>query len=93
MNELLFKIFVIVMSLILLAVVIITIAEIVAHRKDEDNKRFKRKLEHMRPYKDGYAFADNADLSKAMQIMYITSERIEFSDTGMNGKYHTIWEW
>jgi len=89
MEEMLFRILVIVLSLILLVVVAIILAEIIAHRKDE--KRFRPKLKYMRPFKDGYVFSDDEDLSKAMQIMYITGDCIEFSDTGIDGKYEKIW--
>lgn len=91
MEEMLFRILVIVLSLILLVVVAIILAEIIAHRKENDSKRFRPKLKYMRPFKDGYVFSDDEDLSKAMQVMYITSEFIEFSDTGVDGKYDRIW--
>lgn len=89
MEEMLFRILVIVLSLILLVVVAIILVEIITHRKD--GNRFRPKLKYMRPYKDGYAFSDDEDLYKAMQIMYITGDSIEFSDTGIDGKYNKIW--
>lgn len=91
MEEMLFRIMVIVLSLILLVVVAIILAEIIAHRKENDSKRFRPKLKYMRTFKEGYAFSDDEDLSKAMQIMYITGDCIEFSDTGIDGKYEKIW--
>lgn len=91
MEDMMFKVFLIILSLVLLASVMIVMGEIVAHKKDNDNKRFRQRLQYMRPYKDGFAFSDNEDLSKAMQIMYITGDHIEFSDTGLDGKYHEIW--
>lgn len=91
MEEIMFRVFIIVLSLVLLTSVVIILAEIIAHRKENDSKRFRQKLQYMRPYKDGYAFMDNEELTKAMQIMYITGDYIEFSDTGVNGKYHKIW--
>ena len=91
MNELLFKVFITALSLVLLILVIIIIAEVIAHRKDAN--RFRPRIKYLRSYKDGYAFSDNADLSQAMQVMYITSEFIEFSDTGIDGKYERIWTW
>lgn len=91
MEDLLFKGFILALSLILLISVSIVLGEVIAHRKNEDNKRFKPRLMYMRPYKDGYAFMDNEEISKAMQVMYITGDYIEFSDTGVNGKYHKIW--
>ena len=92
MEEMMFRAVVIILSLVLLITVVIILAEIIAHRKYEDSKRFRQRLQYMREYKDGYAFSDNPEITKAMQIMYITSEYIEFSDTGINGKYHKIWE-
>ena len=89
MEEILFRILIIILSLILLAVVLTVFVEIMAHRKDE--KRFRPKLKYMRQFKEGYAFSDDEDLSKAMQIMYITGDCIEFSDTGIDGKYEKIW--
>lgn len=91
MEEIMFKAFVITLSLVLLIVVVIILAEIIAHKKDEDNKRFRPRLKYMRPYDDGYLFMDDPEMHKAMQIMHITSEYIEFSDTGLDGKYHRIW--
>lgn len=91
MEEMMFKVFVLILSLVLLASVVIILAEIIAHRKENDSKRFRQRLQYMRPYKDGYAFMDNEEISKAMQVMYITGDYIEFSDTGVNGKYHKIW--
>lgn len=91
MEEIMFRVFIIVLSLVLLTSVVIILAEIIAHRKENDSKRFRQKLQYMRPYKDGYAFMDNEEISKAMQVMYITGDYIEFSDTGVNGKYHKIW--
>lgn len=91
MEEMMFKVFVLILSLVLLASVVIILAEIIAHRKENDSKRFRQRLQFMRPYKDGYAFMDNEEISKAMQVMYITGDYIEFSDTGVNGKYHKIW--
>lgn len=91
MEEMMFKVFLIILSLVLLASVMIVLGEIVAHKKDNDNKRFRQRLQYMRPFREGYAFSDDPDLSKAMQIMYITGDRIEFSDTGLDGKYHKVW--
>lgn len=91
MEEMMFKVFVLILSLVLLVSVVIILAEIIAHRKENDSKRFRQRLQYMRPYKDGYAFMDNEEISKAMQVMYITGDYIEFSDTGVNGKYHKIW--
>lgn len=92
MEEILFKAFIIILLLILLVVIFIVFGEIIAHKKYEDSKRFRQRLQYMRPYRDGYAFMDDPELNKAMQIMYITSDYIEFSDTGVDGKYHKIWE-
>ncbi len=91
MEDMMFKIFVMILALVLLASVVIILVEIIAHRKENDSKRFRQRLQFMRPYKDGYAFMDNEEISKAMQVMYITGDYIEFSDTGVNGKYHKIW--
>ena len=91
MEEVLFRILVIILSLVLLITVVIILAEMIAHKKDKDSKRFRQRLQYMRPYKDGYAFSDNPELVKSMQVMYITSEFIEFSDTGVDGKYDKIW--
>ncbi len=93
MEEIMFRVLIIVLSLILLIVVAIILSEIIAHKKYEDSKRFRQRLQYMRPYKVGYAFMDNEELTKAVQIMYITGDCIEFSDTGINGKYHKIWSW
>lgn len=93
MEEILFKVLVVVLSLVLLVVVASVFVETIAHRKDADGRRFRQRLQYMRPYKDGYAFMDNEEISKAMQVMYITGDYIEFSDTGVNGKYHKIWSW
>ena len=92
MEDLMFKALVIILSLVLLIVVVVVFAEILAHRKYEDSKRFRQKLQYMRPYNDGYLFMDNPEMNKAMQIMYITSDSIEFSDTGLEGKFHKVWE-
>lgn len=91
MEEILFRVMVVVLSLVLLIVVVIIFGEMIAHKKDKDSKRFRQRLQYMRPYKDGYAFMDNPELTKAMQVMYITSDYIEFSDTGVDGKYDRIW--
>lgn len=91
-EEMLFRIMVVILSLVLLIVVVIILAEIIAHRKDADTKRFRQKLQYMRPYNDGYLYMDNPEMNKAMQIMHITSDFIEYSDTGIDGKYHRIWE-
>lgn len=93
MNDLVFKIFITVLSIILLLIVVIILAETIAHRKDKDNNRYRPKIKYLRSYKDGYAFADNQDLSQAMQVLYITSEYIEFSDTGINGSFERVWSW
>ena len=93
MDEVMFKVLILVLSLVLFISVAIVLVEIIAHRKDEDSKRFKQKIQHMRPYNDGWLFMDNPEMNKAMQIMYITSESIEFSDTGIDGKFHKIWSW
>ena len=92
MEDMLFRALIIILSLVLLISVVIILAEIIAHRKESNEKRFRQRLQYMREYKDGYAFSDNPEITKAMQIMYITSDYIEFSDTGINGKYHKIWE-
>lgn len=91
MEDKMFIVFVIILSLVLLASVMIVLGEMIAHKKDNDNKRFRARLQYMRPFREGYAFSDDPDLSKAMQIMYITGDHIEFSDTGLDGKYHEIW--
>ena len=92
MEEIMFRVLVIILSLVLLIVVAIILAEMVAHRKDNDIKRFKPKLQYMRPYNDGFLYMDNPEMNKAMQIMHITSDYIEFSDTRLDGKYHRIWD-
>ena len=92
MEEMMFRALVIILSLVLLIVVVIILAEMIAHRKDNDSKRFRPKLQHMRQFEDGWLFMDHPEMNKAKQIMHITSEYIEFSDTGIDGKYHKIWE-
>lgn len=93
MDEMMFKVLILVLSLVLLASVAIVLGEVIAHRKDEDSKRFKKKLIHMRQYEDGWLLMDDPEMNKALQIMHITSDRIEFSDNGINGKFHEIWRW
>lgn len=91
MEEMLFRVSVVILSLILLVVVAIILVEMILHRKESDGKRFRQRIQFMRQYKDGYAFSDNEDLTKSMQIIYITSDYIEISDTGINGKFEKIW--
>lgn len=91
MEEMLFRVSVVILSLILLVVVAIILVEMILHRKESDGKRFRQRIRFMRQYKDGYAFSDNEDLTKSMQIIYITSDFIEISDTGINGKFEKIW--
>lgn len=93
MEDLLFKGFVLALLLVLLISVAIVLGEVIAHRKDEDNKRFKPRLMYMRQYEDGWLFMDNPEMNKALQIMHITSDCIEFSDTGIEGKFSAIWRW
>lgn len=93
MDEMMFKVLILILSLVLLASVAIVLGEVIAHRKDEDSKRFKNKLLYMRQYEDGWLFMDNPEMNKALQIMHITSECIEFSDNGIEGKFHEIWRW
>jgi hypothetical protein len=90
MNDLMFKIFISVLAITLLIVVILIDAEIIAHRRPAD--KYRPQLKYLRSYKDGFTFSDNDDLSKAIQVMYITSDFIEFSDTGINGRFDRIWE-
>ena len=90
MSDLTFKIFITVLSVALLVVVILIAAEIIAHRRPVD--KYRPRLTHLRSYRDGFTFSDNDDLSKAIQVMYITSDYIEFSDTGINGRFEKIWE-
>ena len=93
MDELMFKVLILILSAVLLISVAIVLGEIIAHRKDEDNKRFKKKLLHMRQFEDGWLLMDDPEMNKALQIMHITSECIEFSDNGINGTFHKIWKW
>ena len=90
MNDLMFKIFISVLAITLLIVVILIAAEIIAHRRPSD--KYRPPLKHLRSYRDGFTFSDSDDLSKAIQVMYITSDFIEFSDTGINGRFDRIWE-
>jgi hypothetical protein len=90
MNDIVFKLFITVLSIALMIVVIIITAEIIAHRRPAD--KYRPQLKYLRSYKDGFTFSDNDDLSKAIQVMYITSDYIEFSDTGINGRFDRIWE-
>lgn len=91
MNELVFKVFITVLTIILAAMVIIIVVEIIAHRKADERKMYIRPVRHLRSYKDGYTFADDADLYKAQRVVYITSKEISFSDTGINGRFERIW--
>jgi hypothetical protein len=90
MNDLMFKIFISVLAITLLIVVILIAAEIIAHRRPAD--KYRPPLKHLRSYRDGFTFSDNDDLSKAIQVMYITSDFVDFSDTGINGRFDRIWE-
>ena len=89
MNNHIFTLLIITLSLILLIMVLFVIKEAI-NTKNRDN-RFRPAIKYLRSYKDGYAFADNADLSQAVQVLYITSDFIEYSDTGINGKFSKIW--
>lgn len=89
MNDTLFYIFITALTLIVLGMVIILVIEIFLHRKHENY--YRRKIKYLRSYKNGYTFSDNEDLYNAKQILYITSDYIEFSDTGINGKFTKIW--
>ena len=90
MSDLFFKVAMNVLSIALLIVVILIVAEIIAHRRPAD--KYRPQLKYLRSYKDGFTFSDNDDLSKAIQVMYITSDYIDFSDTGINGRFERIWE-
>ena len=90
MNDLMFKVFISVLAITLLIVVILIVAEIIAHRRPVD--KYRPYLKYLRYYKDGVTFSDDEDLSKAIQIMYITSDFVDFSDTGINGRFNRIWE-
>ena len=89
MNNYVFTFLIITLSLILLLMVALVIREVVSNRSHND--RFRPAIKYLRSYRDGYAFADNQDLSQAIQILYITSDYIEYSDTGINGKFSKIW--
>ena len=92
MSDSTFKIFIIAISVILLIIVIILLMEMIKRAHKRDLNKYRPHLTHMRSYREGYALSDNGDLSKAVQILYITSDFIEFSDTGINGRYKRIWE-
>ena len=88
-SDLFFKVAMTVLSIALLIVVILIVAEIIAHRRPD---KYRPYLKYLRYYKDGVTFSDDEDLSKAIQIMYITSDFVDFSDTGINGRFERIWE-
>ena len=90
LSDLFFKVAMTVLSIALLIVVILIVAEIIAHRRPAD--KYRPYLKYLRYYKDGVTFSDDEDLSKAIQIMYITSDFVDFSDTGINGRFERIWE-
>ena len=92
MNELVFKIFITALTIILAAMVVIIVVEIIAHRKADERKMYIRPVLYLRTYKDGYTFADDADLYKAQRVVYITSNEISVSDTGINGRFERIWK-
>lgn len=92
MNDSTFKIFIIAISVILLIIVIILLMEMIKRSHKRDLNKYRPPLKHLRSYRDGFTFSDNDDLSKAIQVMYITSDFIEFSDTGINGRFDRIWE-
>ncbi len=92
MNDYVFIVFMAVLSLCLVIVVGMIAGEAIAHHRDQDLRRYKPPLKYLRSYRNGYTFSDNDDLSKAIQVMYITSDYIEFSDTGINGRFEKIWE-
>ena len=89
MNNYVFTFLIITLSLILLLMVFLVVREVLSTRIHDD--RFRPAIKYLRSYKDGYAFADNQDLYQATQILYITSDFIEYSDTGINGKFSKIW--
>ena len=87
MNELLFKIFILTLSLILLVVVAIVLIETIHHKP---SGRID-KLTHLRSYQNGYVLSDSADLYRAQRVLYIQSDRIEYSEGGINGKFREVW--
>lgn len=89
MNDIVYTILVIGLSLILILLVSIVIGELMS-RKKIDN-RFRPPLRYLRQYKDGYVLTDNRELSQAIQTIYITSDYIEYSDNGINGSFDRIW--
>lgn len=89
MNDYIFAFLVIALSLILVLLATLVIKEVISSRKHND--RFRPPLKYLRSYKDGYTFSDNADLSQAIQVIYITSDFIEYSDMGINGRFDRIW--
>lgn len=89
-SDLFFKVAMTVLSIALLIVVILIVVEIIAHRRPAD--KYRPQLKYLRSYRDGFTFSDSDDLSKAIQVMYITSDFVEFSDTGINGRFERIWE-
>ena len=88
MNDVVFAIFITCLSIAVLVIVVIIAVESVRYKKD---KRYRRELLYMRAYKDGYTLSDEKDLYKANQILYITSDSVSFSDTGINGTFKPVW--
>lgn len=92
MNDYVFMVFIAALSLCLVIVVGMIAGEAISHHRDQDLRRYKPPLKYLRSYRDGYTFSDREDLSQAIQVLYITSDFIEFSDTGINGRFDRIWE-
>ena len=87
MNELLFKIFILTLSLVLLVLVAIVLIETIRHKPAGRID----KLTHLRSYQNGYALSDSADLYRAQRVLYIQCDRIEYSESGINGKFREVW--
>lgn len=87
MNDTLFKLFILTLSMVLLVVVLIILIETIRHKPAGRID----KLTHLRSYQNGYALSDSADLYRAQRVLYIQSDRIEYSESGINGKFREVW--
>ena len=88
MNDTLFKLFILTLSMVLLVVVLIILIETIRHKPASGRID---KLTHLRSYQNGYALSDSADLYRAQRVLYIQSDRIEYSESGINGKFREVW--
>lgn len=89
MSNNMFKVFMLLLAGIALVMVVIVLIEIIAHRKDSSIPRAK--VRYMKKYKDGFIFMDSEDLYSACRILYITSDGVDYSESGINGKFERIW--